>query len=190
MMGLLFFAIVALALFAGFLALSLRGAPARNPDSSALGAFNQIVTLQAASFANPVRLLDDTEYQIFLSNPDLHGVARQFRKERQELALLWISLLMRDLNTLWRFRKFLIRQGVAATLREEFETLRVFVLSLFLLAAMKASIRIWGPFVFAQMTRRARHGVEQLSYATAGLLGRVPQAGWAEIERNWARSAG
>jgi len=189
MIGLLFFTILGVALFIGFLAISLRGASKSVPDSSALSAFSQIVTLEGSSFANPSRLLDDTEYQIFLSNPDLHKIARQFRKERQELALLWISSLSSDLKTLWRFRKFLIRQGVPATLGEEFETLRVVVLSLMLLSAVKASIRICGPFVFARVTRRARHGVDQMSYATAGLLGRVPRTGWAEIERNWARSA-
>jgi hypothetical protein len=189
MTGLLFFAIVGIALFIGFVVMSLRGVPQGVPEST-LGAFSQIVTLQGSSFANPIRLLDDTEYQIFLSNPDLHNVAKQFRKERRELALLWISLLLGDLRLLWRFRRFLIRQGVAATLGEELETLRVFVLSLLLLSAVKASIWMWGPFVFARATRRARYGVEQMSYVTAGLLGRVPQAGWAEIERNWLRSAG
>jgi hypothetical protein len=188
MTGLLLFAIVGIVLFIGFVAISLRGAPRGIPES-ALGAFGQIVTLQGSAFPNPSRLLDDTEYQIFLSNPDLHKVATQFRKERQELALLWISLLLGDLKTLWRFRRFLIRQGVAATLREEFRTVRVFVLSLALLSAMKASIWICGPFVFARVTRRARFGVEQLSYATADLLGRVPQTGWAELERNWLRIA-
>jgi hypothetical protein len=189
MTGLLLFAIVGIALFMGFVVASLRGVPRGVPES-ALGAFSQIVTLQGSSFANPIRLLDDTEYQIFRSNPDLHKVAKQFRKERQELALLWISLLLSDLKTLWRFRRFLLRQGVPATLGEEFEILRVFVLSLLLLSAVKASIWLCGPFVFARVTRRARYGVERMSYATAGLLDRVPQTGWAEIERNWMGNAG
>jgi len=182
------FAILGLILFVSFLVIGLRGAPKTVPDSSALGAVSDILALEGSSFANPNRLLDDAEYQILLSNPDLRQVARQLRKDRQELVLLWISGLLADLKALWRFRQFLIRQGVAATFREEFDILQVFVLSLFLLTFMKVSIRILGPFAFVRMTRRAKGGVEKMSYATAGVLGRIPPAGWPEIGRNWSRT--
>ena len=189
MTGLLLFLIVGIVLFIGFLAMSLRGAPKSVPDSSALSAVTQMVALEGSSFANPNRLLDDAEYQILLSNPDLRPLAKRFRKERQELAVLWISSLLIDVKTLWRFRQFLIRQGVSATLGEELEILQAFVLSVVFLSLVKASICVFGPFMLAQATRRARRGVDKMSYATAGVLGRIPPAGWPEIERSWARGA-
>src|ERR1700688_1559062 len=109
---LLLFMIVGVALFTGFLAMSLRGAPREVPDRSALSAVSEMVTLEGSTFANPNRLLDDTEYQILLSNPDLRQVAKRFREERKDLAILWISSLLVDLKRLWRFRRFLIRRGV------------------------------------------------------------------------------
>ena len=108
---LLLFMIVGIAMFAGFLAMSLRGAPKEVPDTSALSAVSEMVTLEGSTFANPNRLLDDTEYQILLSNPDLRRVARRFREERRDLAILWISSLLVDLKRLWHFRRFLIRRG-------------------------------------------------------------------------------
>ena len=90
---LLLFGILGIALFTGFLAISLRGVPKALPDTSALSAVSQILTLEGSSFANPGRLLDDTEYQLLLSNPDLRKVARRFREERRDLAVLWISSL-------------------------------------------------------------------------------------------------
>lgn len=189
MTSVLLFAILGLILFASFLLIGLRGAPRAVPDSSAVGAVSEMLVLEGASFPNPNRLLDDTEYQILLSNPDLQQVARRFRKDRQELLLLWISVLLADLKTLWRFRQFLIRNGVSATFREEADIFLVFALSLVLLTLMKVSIRLLGPFAFARTTRRARRGVEKMSYATAGVLGRIPPAGWAEIGRTWARNA-
>jgi len=189
MTGLLLLGILGIALFIGFLTISLRGVPKAVPDTSALSAVSQILTLEGSAFANPGRLLDDTEYQILLSNPDLRKVARHFREERKDLAVLWISSLLLDLNRLWRFRRFLIRRGASAPLSEELRILQTFVTSLVFLTLVKVSITILGPFVFARTTRRARRTVERMSYATAGLLGRIPAARWPEIQRSWTQSA-
>ena len=186
---LLLFITVGIALFAGFLAMSLAGAPKSVPDTSALSAVSQMLTLEGSTFANPNRLLDDTEYQILLSNPDLRRVARRFREERRDLAVLWISSLRVDLTRLWRFRRFLIRRGVPAPLGQELKILQTFVISFVFLSMVKVSIRVLGPFVFARMTRHARRAVETMSYSTAGLLGRIPAARWPEIQRSWAQSA-
>jgi hypothetical protein len=191
-MNVLFFFVIGIggaALFAGFVAMSLRGAPRQAPDTSAVSAVRQMVTLEGSNFANPSRLLDDTEYQILLSNPDLRQVARRFREERRDLAILWVSSLLVDLKRLWRFRRFLIRRGAHASLGEELKILQTFVISLAFLSFVRVSIRILGPFVFARTTRRARRAVETMSYSTAGLLGHIPSARWPEIQRSWAQSA-
>ena len=140
---------------------------------------------------NPRRLLDDGEYQMLLSNPELQQVAEAIAQGAAGACqVLWISTLLSDLSVLWRFRRFLIRRGVAAGFREEFGILQSFVLSVVFLNLLKISIHAFGPFVLSRMIRDSGSFVDKMSYSAASVLGRVPQAGWPEIERNWTRSCG
>lgn len=189
MIGLLLFTIVGIALFIGFLTISLQGIPKGVPDSSALTAVSQMVTLEGVSFANPNRLLDDTEYQILRSHPDLRQIAKRFREDRQELALLWISSLLSDLKKLRRFRQFLIQQGARARFGEELDIQQAFIGSVIFLILLKVSIHTMGPFVFTRGMSRAKRAVDRMSFATAGALARIPPTGWPEIERSWTGMA-
>lgn len=182
MIAIFLFVIVGLLLFGSFLLLGFQGTPKAVPDSSAVTAVSQMVNL---SLVDSNRLLDDTEYLLLRSNPALVGVARRLRKERQELALQWISLLLNDLKALWRFRRFLIRSGAPTALGEEYGILQAFVISVVLLNLMRVSIRVAGPFVLPRAGRRAGRLVVQMSYAAASVLHRIPTAGWPEVERGW-----
>jgi hypothetical protein len=83
----------------------------------------------------------------------------------------------------------LIQQGVPSNLGEELGTLRALVLSLMLLAFIRLSIRAAGPFALPRATRQAGQMVDSMSKGAALVLGRIPAAGWAEIERSWAKGA-
>jgi hypothetical protein len=50
---------------------------------------------------------------------------------------------------------------------------------------LKTSIYAVGPFALSRSTRRARALVDKMSYTAAHTLGRIPQAGWPELERSW-----
>jgi hypothetical protein len=189
MIDLVLFIFLGLALLIVFVLLGLQGPPKTMPDASAMAAVGQMVSLQGASFIHGERLLDDAEYQLLRTNPVLRPVAERLRKDRRELALLWISSLLSDLNTLWRFRRFLIRRGAPARLREELAILRSFLVAVIFLNLLKVSILTLGPFAFSRMTRRAGRLVESMSHATAGMLGRIPPAGWPELERAWMSTA-
>jgi len=190
MIGLLLFMPVGLLLLGAFLLLGVKRSPKSvAAPSGAVTAVGHMINLESLAFTNPKRLLDDAEYQTLRSNPALHGLARRLKKERQELAILWISLLLQDLRTLWRFRRFLIRTGVAAGLREELGIVRGFVTSMVLLTVLKISIHAFGPFVLSRTIRRAGGFVDSMSNSTAAVLGRIPPAVWPEIERNWMQSA-
>src|SRR6202023_2585529 len=76
-------------------------------------------------------------------------------QSRGQLALSWISLLQGDLITLWRFRRFLIQEGVPSSVKEELGTLQALVLSLVLLNVLRVSIRTVGPFALPRATRQA-----------------------------------
>lgn len=189
MINLIFFAILGFVLFGSFVFLALQGGPKSLPESSALQAVANIISLEGTSFANARRLLDDTDYQVLCSNPDLRRLAERLRDDRKHLALAWISLLQADLITLWRFRRFLIHRGVSSSVSEELRTLQSLVFSLALLAVLRISIYTVGPFALPRLTRQAGQLVDSMSKGAAVVLGRIPAAGWADIERSWAKSA-
>ena len=189
MINLIFFAILGLLLFGSFIFLALQGSPKSLPDSSAVQAVSEIISLEANSFSNARRLLDDMDYQVLCSNPDLRRLAERLRNDRRQLALTWISQLQNDLLTLWRFRRFLIQRGVPSSVTEELGTLQALVLSLALLTFIRLSIRTVGPFSLPRATRQAGQLVDSMSKGAALVLGRIPAAGWAEIERSWVKSA-
>ena len=189
MINLIFFTILGLALFGSFIFIALQGSPKSLPDSSAVQAVTEIINLEGSSFANARRLLDDTDYQALCSNPDLRRLALRLRNDRRQLALMWISSLQNDLIRLWRFRRFLIQRGVPSSMSEELRTLQALLLSLVLLSFIRLSIRAAGPFALPRATRQAGQLVDSMSKGAALVLGRIPAAGWAEIERSWVKSA-
>jgi len=189
MINLIFFTILGLALFGSFIFIALQGSPKSLPDSSAVQAVTEIIALEGSSFANARRLLDDTDYQALCSNPDLRRLAQRLRNDRKQLALTWISSLQNDLIRLWRFRRFLIQRGVPSSMSEELRTLQALSLSLVLLSFIRLSIRAAGPFALPRATRQAGQLVDSMSTGAALVLGRIPAAGWAEIERSWVKSA-
>src|ERR1700676_1397936 len=167
MIELILFATVGVGLLAGFLALSFKGSPRKLPESSVLTAVGEMVRLEGLAFTNAAGLLDDAEYRLLCDNIYLQEVARSFRKERQELALMWISMLQTDLRTLLRFHRFLIRRGASAQVREELQILGTYVASVVLLSMLKTSIYAVGPFALSRTTRRARALVDKMSYTAA-----------------------
>ena len=176
-------------LFLVFLKIALQGPSSSAPDSSAVLAVRQMVSLDGLSFAAGLRLLDSSEFDMLSSTPELRGVAATYRKERQALALVWISLLRNDVNGLWRFRRFLVRNGVSATMGEEMQILSDAVRAMLFLTFLRVVIVTFGPFAFSGAARNAHRMVERMSEASARVLDRMPRHGWPEIERAWQKAA-
>jgi len=177
--------LVGVVLFFAFLKIAVQGPSRSAPDSSAVLAVQQMVNLDGLSFAGGQRLLDPTEFQMLLSAAELREVAAAYRKERQALALLWISLLLNDVNGLWRFRRFLVRNGVPATMGEEMQILADAVRAVAFLSFLRIVIITFGPFAFSGAARNAQQVVEKMSHSSASVLNRLPRHGWPEIERAW-----
>jgi hypothetical protein len=180
---------VGLALFSVFLKLAIQGQPSAAPDSNAILAVRQMVHLRGLSFPSAQRFWDPAEYEMLRATPELRDVTATFRKDRQTLALAWISLLLDDVYSLWRFRRFLVRNGVQAKIGEEFQILQTAIGAILFLNFLRIFLRIAGPFALAGAASRARRLVEGMSYASAGVLDRLPRAGWADVERDWQKSA-
>ena len=85
----------------------MKGRAAASPNVSAVTAVGQMIRLGGQRFTNSVRLLDDSEYRTLAANPRLNGVAKQLLSSRKDLTLQWISVLLSDLMSLWRFRRLL-----------------------------------------------------------------------------------
>jgi hypothetical protein len=186
MIGLLLFISAGVALLITFLALALQGPPRMDADASALSAVGQMVILGGTSFVQGDRLLDDAEYGVLRSNPDLHFVAARFRKDRKDLALLWVGTLLNDVKALWRFRRFLIQRGAPTSLGEEWAILRSFIGALILLNLLRLSVTTLGPFAFSRMAGHACRSVDVMSHAAATVLHRIPSNGWPDLERAWS----
>ena len=185
MIDLILFITVGVGLLTGFLALSFLGPPRKVPESSAMTAVGEMIRLEGLAFTNAAGLLDDAEYRLLCSNIYLQTVAKSFRKERQGLAITWISMLQTDLRTLLKFHRFLISRGAASTYQEELEILGTYVASIVLLSVMKTSIYAVGPFALCRTSRCARGLVARMSHTTAQTLAQIPAVGWPELERSW-----
>ena len=188
MIDLILFTTVGAGLLAGFLALCFAGPPRKVAASSVTTAVGEMVRLEGLAFTHGAGLLDDAEYRLLCSNIYLQRVAESFRKDRQELAITWLSLLQGDLRTLLRFHRFLISRGAPSKFQEELEILGTYVASMVLLSVLKTSIYAVGPFALCSTSRCARGLVDRMSRTTAQTLARIPAVGWPELERSWGNS--
>jgi hypothetical protein len=179
-----------LLLFIVFLKIAVRGLPKAEPSFSAVSTVGQMVSLQGLSFKGTQQLLDSKEYRLLRSTPELSQVAKMFRKDRKALVLMWLSLLRQDVKSLWRFRRFLVRTGVPATLSEEVGIFGNAILAIMALNLLYVFVSAFGPFTFSDAIRSIRSLVERVSSASALILERLPQSGWPEVERDWQKSLG
>jgi hypothetical protein len=177
--------LLGIVLFLVFLKIAVQGPASSAPDSSAVQAVQQMVSLDGLSFPGGHRLLDPAEFHMLQSTEELREVAAAYRKERQALALLWISMLLNDVNGLWRFRRFLVRNGVPATMGEEMQILSDAVRATLFLSFLRMVILTFGPFALSGAARNAQYVVQKMSHSSASILNRLPRHGWPEIERAW-----
>ncbi len=169
-----------------FLLWFLTGQPRETDRTLPLGALDQIVSLRGLAFNKAELLLDETDYRMLRSRPGLRRLARQLRRDRKRIALLWFELLQEDIKKLWSFRRLLVRHGVSVSLVEECRIAVTAVLALALLILLRVGVAAVGPFALAHLLRGAAAQVETASRLCAGILSRVPPSTRAQLEREWA----
>jgi hypothetical protein len=188
MTDLLIFGAASICFLASLLALLLWEPLTEQANSSAQTAVAQMINLEGLSFTSVERLLDESEYVILKSKHNLSEFATDLRRDRRKLLLLWLSMVLRDLKSLRRFRHFLIQQGASTTVKEEWAIWKSMTFAVILLQSLRLSVSVLGPYIPAKMIRRARNSVDLMSKATATVLGRIPSAAWPDIERQWANA--
>lgn len=133
-------------------------------------------------------LLSDADYRFLASEPRLRSVARELWKDRKNIALQWLRQLQRDIFTMWRFRAFLTRLGVTATVGSELSEAVRSLLLLSLLSSLRLSVKILGPYSFGKIAASLRTGVEKTNKSCAAILANLPPDRWPQIAAAWQRA--
>lgn len=175
-------------LFLVFFALALRGLPPTGHEL-ALEKLRRMVDLRGLAFPRPDLLFRRCDYELLESRAELRGLLKELRRQRGEIMQCWLGLLAEDVKALWRFRRFLVRNGIAVGALEELRVATTAVLALSCIFALRMLVACLGPFALAGLLGRARGLVETTLRLSANLLGQLPQATWSEVERRWGREA-
>jgi hypothetical protein len=132
-------------------------------------------------------LLDQRDYRKLSTRPELKPVHRRFRQNRRRIVLMWLRELQKDVHITWQFRRFLVRNGLRTTFRQEVNLLYAACSALFYLGIARACAFILGPFALPGIFPNTRGAVERLSSQGAGLLDRLPAQRKTEVEMKWAQ---
>lgn len=145
-----------------------------------------VAGLSAASVTHLDALLGKDDYRKLRTRIELKSVSQRFRRDRTRIALLWLDELQTDLRTLWEFRRFLVRNGLQATLREEAGVASAAFAALVYLEIARSAVSILGPFALSGAMRKAGLLLQLLTRRSVTPLSRVEAARRAEIEERWA----
>jgi hypothetical protein len=179
------FSLVVFACLSLFLVLLLQPEPAAAPQESEVR--DTIAGLSAANAQHFDMLFGDGDYRMLRARPELKSVCAKFRRDRRRIALLWLGELHSDVLLVWEFRRFLVRNGLPVTLREEAAIGFTGCLALAYLNAIRLTVVFCGPFVLSSALRSAKRPVERLSSRGAGLLARVPAPMRASLKQRWTQ---
>ncbi len=142
----------------------------------------------SAAFLPPFDIIvGNDDYRKLCTMPELKSVREMFWRDRRRIVLMWIDELRKDVHILWEFRRFLVRNGLLVTFREEVRVIFTGLLALLYLKVVRAAVFIFGPFALHGALGNARLLVERLSIWGEGALARVPAARKAEIEQRWTQ---
>ncbi|MDE3171083.1 MAG: hypothetical protein KGL75_13145 [Acidobacteriota bacterium] len=177
------FAVFVLACLCLFLFLFL--SPESAPLTTESEVRNSIAGLSLSNAPDFRLLFADCDYRQLRSRPELRTVSAKYRRDRRRCALLWLGELERDVRLVWEFRRFLVRNGLVVTLQEEVAIACAGSLALLYLNAIRLTVFLFGPFVFAGTLQAARIPVARLSRRGAGLLSQVPADVKRRLERKW-----
>ena len=173
-----------------FLYWFLTGRPKATDEAESMKGLEQILSSAGLASTSSAFLFDDADYRMLQSNPDLQPLAREMRRDRREITLLWLKLLQENVGTLWRFRRLLVRNGVSVRLSEELDIATTAVLALIYLSVLRVVVSVVGPFALPALLRQAGKLAEEGCHSCAQLLSRVPVSMRAEIERQCAAEFG
>ncbi|MGH9717989.1 MAG: hypothetical protein ACRD4R_14860 [Candidatus Acidiferrales bacterium] len=183
--------VIALFLLLVFVCLSLFLALLLRPDHATAERESEIresvVGLSAANAQHLQLLFGDADYRQLRARAELKAVCAKFRRDRRRIALLWLGELQRDVRLVWEFRRFLVRNGLPVTFREEVAIGCGGCFALAYLNSVRLTVFLCGPFVLSSGVQSAKLPVARLSQRGAGLLARAPAPMRAQLEQKWSQ---
>jgi hypothetical protein len=179
----------AVSLFGLFLlfAFMVTGGGARGKDCAVKQRHPPVAGLSFVSVPHLGILFGEEDYRKLRTRPELKEVSKRFRRDRGRIVLMWLGELQRDLHILWEFRRFLVRNGLPVTFREEAGVVSAALAALLYLKIVRVTIFIFGPFALLGALKAARFLVETLSSRSAALRAHVPDLRKTEIEQRWSQ---
>ncbi len=146
----------------------------------------RVLHLRSLEF-DPANLFSDTDFRLLASEPQLRSLARELRKDRTDIAREWLRELQNDVFSMWRFRSFLTRLGVASSVRDELSEAVRCLLLMSLLCVVRASIRFFGPYALGNTVIAVRTRAENLKQSCVATLDALPRERWPQIAAEWQR---
>ena len=147
-----------------------------------------VAGLSSAFFPPLDLLVGADDYRKLRAMPDLKPICKIFWRDRRRIVLLWSGELQKDVHMLWKFRRFLVRNGLPVTFREEASVAAIALLALLCLKVTQVTVFVFGPFALHRALRNAHFLVERLSVSGAAPLSRASATRKAEIERMWKQN--
>jgi len=144
-----------------------------------------IAGLSASNFHSFDMLFGNRDYRALRSKKELKAVSAKYRREHRRVALLWLGELQRDVRVVWEFRRFLVRNGLQVTFREEAAIACEACFAITYLNVASLSVFMFGPFALSGAVQSAKVPVEHLSKRGAGLLARAPATMRAQLQKRW-----
>lgn len=127
------------------------------------------------------------DYQALLMNSELKSLRIKFRKDRRRIVLMWLQALQRDVDVLWEFRRFLVRNGLPVTFRDELTIGLAAFTTLIDLRLLRFAVLVLGPYQLRWALRRVRGPVRRLSNQSVAILSRAPSQTRERVEELWAQ---
>lgn len=152
-----------------------------NSDSE----LSKVLRLSSLECGDPGRIFSDADYRVLASEPRLRPLARELWQDRRLIALKWLRGCQRDVIAMWRFRRFLVSRGASNTVREELSATCRSLGLIFLLAVLRVSVWLWGPYAFTMIVVGIRDDARQLRSACTRTLERLPQGKRPQVAAEW-----
>lgn len=141
--------------------------------------------LSGASVEQLDLILQSRDYRSLDGPPELRAARSRLRRDRRKIALMWLTDLQNDVHVVWRFRRFLVRNGLSVTFQDEAGILVAALLSLASLTAARTTVFVCGPFAFVGVVHATGMTVKRLSQRCDGLLSSVSGEKRSAIEQKW-----